>query len=221
MAAIDYPHFVRVLTRSEEIAAEKEMKPSVVITYEQVLKDAAQRFLAANANLAKAESAFGKENEEALAALRSIDGPYREARSTVAAFVPGVVLPETLKAQTTDTDKINAIESLLEIIEEHAGEKWADQLLAGAFGQTAGPTVTEINEGIAANKAVSAAREERAAAYGPAYERHLRFKRVVRDTLGSKSVQYKRIHVRNPANDASDAPEAPEPAPAPKTPPTS
>jgi hypothetical protein len=218
MGLIDYARFERVLSRSAEIAAEPGMKQTVVRVYNDIFGPAAESFLAAHAAVTKAESAFAKENEEAADALDALDKPYREARSVVRAFVPTVKLPETLKAKWTDTDKLNAIEALLDAIDDHAGEAWADELLAGEFGQKAPVTVKELNEAIAANKSLSEARDTRAQAYGPAYERYLRFKRVVRDALGATSKQYKRIHVRGP--NAADDEEQPAPQPAPTPPPT-
>jgi hypothetical protein len=101
-----------------------------------------------------------------------------------------------LKSQKTDTDQLNAIEALLDVLDEHAGQGWADEQAQSGFGKKAAGTVKELNEAIVANKALSEAREVRARSYGPAYERYLRFKRVVRDALGSTSKQYKRIHLR-------------------------
>ena len=57
---------------------------------------------------------------------------------------------------------------------------------------------------------MAAARDERAQAYGLAYERYLAFKRVVREVCGSTSKQYKRIHLR-----MAGLVEGDEPAPAP------
>jgi hypothetical protein len=208
MTAIDYGRFNRVLTRSAELAAEPGMKPSIIRVYNDVLKDSAERFRSAHGTVGQAEAAFRKENREALDALTEFDRPYRETRSVVLAFVPEANLPATLKAQPTDTDKLNAIESLIDRLDDHVAEAWAEEQAKGTFGQLAPRTVIELNEAIAANKALAEAREERAEAYGPAYERYLRFKRVVRDGLGAKSKQYKRIHVR-----AASAEEEPEGTP--------
>jgi hypothetical protein len=114
----------------------------------------------------------------------------------VLAVLPDTVLPDTLKAQPTDTDKLNAIERLVDVLDDHAGKPWADALLSGDFGQQAPKTVKELNEAIAPNRALSKVIGARAAAYGPAYEVYLRFKRLVRDTLGASSKEYRRIHLR-------------------------
>jgi phosphotransferase system HPr-like phosphotransfer protein len=196
MTAIDYARFTRTLNRCEEIAGEPGMKASVVLTYTQVLEAASGVYRTADDGVTKAASAFAKENKEAHAALAALDGPYREARSMAAAFVTGIKLPDTLKVQATDTDKVDAIESLLSIVDDHQGEAWADLVLKGDLGAKGQATILEINEAIEANKGLSEARSVRAAAFGPAYEQYLKFKRVVRDALGAKSKQYKRIHVR-------------------------
>ncbi|MEO7329873.1 MAG: hypothetical protein ABI193_14945 [Minicystis sp.] len=197
MATIDYARFTRVLNRCEEVAQEPGMKASVVLVYKEVLKGPSQAYLAADDGVTKAGSSFGKENKEALGALQALDGVYREARSVVAAFVTGIVLPDTLKTCRTDTDKVDAIEALVGIFDEHTGEKWADTLSSGDFGTRALVTIKEIHEAIEANKGLSEARTARAAAYGPAYEAYLKLKRVVRNALGPASKQYKRIHFRD------------------------
>ena len=209
---INYERFKRLLTRCEEIAAEPIMNVGVVNVYTGVLKPVGDTFLKAHENVIAAESAFGKENHEAVAALGGLDASYRVARSVVLAFVPEVVLPATLKVQPTDTDKLNAIEALLDVLDDHAAETWADEQLKGEFGVAGAKAVKEINEAIAANKALAKAREVRAASYGPAYEKFMAFKRVVRNALGSKSKQYKRIHLRNAEAGSNGKGEAPEAA---------
>jgi hypothetical protein len=199
MGAIDYERFYRVLTRCGEIAREQGMKASVVRVYLDVLKPAAERFRSAHKAVADAEAAFRKEASEALAALEALDGSYKETRSVVLSFEPHTALPDTLNATKTDTEKLNAIEALLDVLDDHEGEAWADEQEQSAFGQRAAGAVKEVNEAITANKALAAAGDLRAEAYGPAYERYLRFKRVVRDALGARSAHYKLIHLRGPS----------------------
>ncbi len=207
MGSIDYGRFNRILLRCAEVAAEPGMKASVVRVYDDTLKVAADQFHEAYDSVAKAESSFNKENREAIEALTALDAPYREARSVIKAYAPETVLPETLKVLRTDTDKLDAIEKLVDVLDDHSGEPWADELSQGEIGKKAAATVKELNESIAANKALAAARDARASTYGPAYERYLRFKRVVRDALGAKSAQYKRIHIRANAGADDAAPE--------------
>jgi len=209
MSTIDYPRFERLATRCAEIAAEPGMKPSVVRVYEEVLKSEGVGFLAAQHAVTAAETSFSKEDSEASQALAALDAPYREARSVVLAYAPETKLPDTLKSLKTDTDQLNAIEALLDVLDDHAGQAWADEQAQSGFGTKAAATVKELNEAIAANKALSAAREARARSYGPAYEKYLRFKRVVRDALGATSKQYKRIHLREAAAAPVAAPVVP------------
>ena len=214
MADIDYGTFTRLLLRSAEVAAEPGMKTSVVLVYETTLKEAAARYLAANDAVTTAESAFAKENKESLQALDALERLYSETRAAVAAIVPTTKLPDTLKAQPTDTDKLRAIQKLLDVLDDHAGTPWADTLLTEPFAVQAAATIKEIQEAVQANKSLSAAREARAAAYGPAYERYLPFKRVVRAALGSASKQYKRIHLRSRAgHDEVEKKDDPSPTP--------
>ena len=213
MSAIDYARFDRLVTRCAEIAAEPGMKPSVVRVHEEILKGAGEGFRSAHREVTAAETSSSKEGSEARLALAELDAPYREARSVVLAYAPETKLPDTLKSQKTDTDQLNAIEALLDVLDEHAGQAWADEQAQSGFGKKAAGAVKELNEAIVANKALAEAREVRARSYGPAYERYLRFKRVVRDALGSTSKQYKRIHLRVAAAGAAEAEEVGAEAP--------
>jgi hypothetical protein len=215
MAAIDYGRLDRVLARCEEIAGEPGAHAIVARVYKDVLKPAAKGFREAHAEIASKESAQKKEAREAREALEALDRPYRSARATVLAYLPHKKLPETLKAQPTDPDKLIAIEALLDVIDEQAGQGWADELAAAEFGKLAPKTIKELNEAVAADKELASAREARASAFAPAYEKYLAYKRVVRETLGNKSKQYKRIHVRvsvSPPEPEEESNEASEPS---------
>jgi len=207
MADMDYARMGRILSRCTEIANTPSVKAVVKVTYLGVLKGPAQVFVDADRAVIKAESADAKETNEAVAALNLLDQPYREARSVVKAFVPTIVVPMTLKQLATDTDRINAIHTLIEVIVDHQGLTWAVELANGTFGQKAQPTITALEAAIAASKTLASARTIRAAAFDPAYEAYLRFKRVVRDALGAMSIEYKRIHLRG--TPVADAPAEP------------
>lgn len=196
--AIDYQRFERYLRRCKEVANEPGMNPIVIAVYQEALDGPATAYLTAYDAMVKAIAAHEKEHGEAHQALSELDSPYRVARSAVATMQPETVkaLPDTLKSLSTDTDQLSAIEKLLDIIDDYAGSAWADALLKGEFGIKAAAAVKEINEGITSNKALSAAQLERSRAYGPAYEKYLGFKRVVRNALGPGSKQYRRIHMR-------------------------
>jgi hypothetical protein len=196
MPTIDYGRFVRVLSRCAELAADASQPAIIGLVYKEAMEGLVTAFLEAEKATTTATGALGKEGHEARKALTDLDAPYRVARSAVLAVLPDTVLPQTLKVQPTDTDKLNAIERLLYVVNEHAGKGWADELLKGDFGQKASKAVKELKETIAASTELGKANTARAAAYGPAYEAYLRFNRVVRDALGPTSKEYRRIHLR-------------------------
>lgn len=202
MGNIDHKRFHRILTRSDELGTDSAARPAVALVYKDLLQAPAAAYQNAHKAVIGGESSASKESKEAAEALFAIDKPYREARALALAYIPTLKLPDTLKRQPTDTDKVTAIEDLLDAVDEHVGVKWADEILGGDFGKLAPKVVKEMNESIAANKGLGAAREARAAAYGPAYEKYLAFKRVVREVHGPASKEYKRIHLR-----ASSGPE--------------
>jgi len=221
--AIKYKLFGRLLLRADEVASQSGISAVVTRVHGDVLKGPATAFLTAEAALTTAISAQSKESGEAKAALAKIDKSYGVARAAAMAYQPHLVLPETLKSVPTDTDKMDAIETLLEVLEVHANEGWAKELLDGEFGKLAPEAVREIDEGMRADATLSAARSARSAAYGPAYDAYLSFKRVVRAACGPKSREYHRIHVRSVDGTEPEEPVAPvEPVvpPAPPTPPT-
>ncbi len=193
---IAYERFARVVTRSIEIAAEADVDPVVAGVFKETFADAATAYLATDTAVSTAMTEFAKENREALAALASLDAPYRVARAAIMAVLPGTDLPDTLKTLPTDTDQLNAMTRMLDLIDDYVGKAWADALLTGEFGTKAPTTIQELEESIAANKGMSKAKSDRAAAYGPTYEKYLGFKRVVRNAYGPGSKQYRRIHLR-------------------------
>jgi hypothetical protein len=206
---IDYTTFNRLLVRAEEVATEPDANASVKRVYDDRTHEPAMVFRNAHTALGSAETKAKKETGEGRAALAAIDSPYRVTRSAALSFVPSLTLPSTLKQQPTDTDKMLAIRSLLrELDARDETEAWAAAELAGEFGRLAPDTIREIEEWVQANKDLQHARDARASATGLAYERFLAFKDVVRQAYGSKSRQYKRIHLRSAA-------EEPEPEPTP------
>jgi hypothetical protein len=205
-----------VLLRCAEVASEDGAKKSVAMVHNDRLKDPAGKFLTAQDAVTKAEGAWAKENAESLAALADLDQPYQETLAVVSAYLPHEVLPATLKALPTDTDRLKAIGDLVDLLDLNQSEAWATEQLGGDFGTRAPQAVTELEESIVANKACSKARDERAGAYGLAYERYLAFKKVVRAAYGPTSKQYQRIHIRS----GKSAEPTPKPTPQP-TPPAS
>ncbi|MFO0552925.1 MAG: hypothetical protein U0271_31345 [Polyangiaceae bacterium] len=206
MGGIDYARMARLCARADELGTAPDAKPSVKLVYEERTKSALAEFVAAHDALAVAETAWRKESREAHEALATLDQPYAEARAVLFAYLPDASLPETLKAQPTDTDRKRSIERLLDAVDDHAGQSWADGLLSGPFGTRAAAVIQEVNESIAANAALAAARDARANKFGVAYERYLAFKNVVRNAYGPSSPQYRRIHLRANASSGEDEP---------------
>ena len=222
MASINYKHFHRVLARSAEVAAEPGAPEAVKNVFAGVLAAPLATYRAAHEATTDEESKHALESKQARAALDALDQAFRVTRGVVLAFVPTMVVPETLRSQTTDTDQLLAIEALLDVLDDHASEPWAATELAGAFGVQAPIATKELSEAIASSKTLSAARTARAAAYGPAWEAYLAYKRVVRDAFGPQSRQYRRIHLRangRLAEDSEPPPAPPEPAPPAPAPP--
>lgn len=205
MAAMEYAKMARLLTRCTEIAEDVMVKPVVKTTYLGILESPALAYLNAERAVMKAESTYAKEASEAAAALEALDQPYREARSVVKAFVPTTNVPATLKQLPTDTDRLNAIETLVDVVDDYETTTWANDVLQGPFGQKAAATMAEFDEAITAHKRLGEARTTRANAFDPAYEAYLRFKRVVRDAYGATSVEYKRIHLRGSSSGEAEA----------------
>ncbi|UJR79135.1 hypothetical protein [Sandaracinus amylolyticus] len=195
---IDYPRLMRLLTRCEELATATDTDPAVARVHRERLAPEAGAFRSAYDALPAAETTSATERREAHAALDRIDQPFRKARAIAKAYVSELSTPDTLKTLRTDTDRLLAIEALLDTLEERAegGAEWAREELAGAFGTLAPDVIRELGEVVAADAQLSSARDARARAYGPAYERYLHFKNVVRQAYGARSPQYRRIHIR-------------------------
>lgn len=208
MSNLNYKRFHRILTRCKELGTAKDTKPIVSQIYQSSAQAPIETFIGIHQALSQKESSSAKENQEANSALDAIDGPFRVARAAALAFVPTLSLPETLKQQPTLTDKLLAIESLLDAIDDYMGTPWADELLKGEFGTLAPKVIQEVTESQQADKELADARQARAAAYGPAYEKYIAFKRLVRAQYGASSLEYRRIHLRASGGDEEQMPEA-------------
>jgi hypothetical protein len=202
----------RFLSRAVEVAEEPGIPSSIKQVYDKVLAPRANAFCKAQEAVTEAEGEAAAARRAVGDMLVEVDGPYRETRSVVLAFFPDKKLPDTLKAQPTDTDTLNAVTALLSVVQSYANEEWAAELSAGRFGTLAPKAIATLKASIAAQKALSAARQERADAHKPAYDKLVAFRRVVRDALGASSAQYRRLRVRqtaaNPVEDTEEA--APE-----------
>lgn len=202
-------HMYRLITRAHEVATEPGMSPVVKCVYDDVLAGDGTAYCNRHEAFKKAEGIARAAKQKVDRMLAVYDPVYREARSAAFAYYPAVTLPDTLKTQPTDTDRVNAVTDLSKFVHSHAGEKWAQAVLNGPFGTLSPKFVAELKESIAANKALVTAQGERAAAYQDAYDKYLRFKQVVQDSLGASSPQYRRLKVRaKPKPHEEDAEEA-------------
>ncbi len=167
----------------------------------------ANAYRAAHRALKDAEIVAKKERGEALAALEQIHQPYIKARAVTEQYVSDLAIPKSLKSLATDTDKVDAIRTLLEILDLHDDEPgWASELTAGDFGRLAPEAIREISEWIGANANLEKAVRARMEAYTAAWEPFLGFRDVVRATYSSSSVHYRRLLVRSNGKLAVDDP---------------
>ncbi len=203
--AIDYGRFDRILARSAEIAERADADASVKRVYSERFAEQAKAFRVAHKGAKNAEKSASKERMEAFEALAKIDQPYLKARAVAKLYVTDLAIPDTLKQLDTDTERADAVRDLLNLLDDHDDAPgWAQELTSGEFGTLAPEAVREIQEWIHANGDLEKAIDARAAAYGPAYERYLGFKDVVRNTYTPSSVHYRRIHVRKDGKLAVD-----------------
>lgn len=199
MTQLNYGRFYRALVRCKDLGTSPTVKPLVAKIYASSAKEPIETFIDLQSSIDQKQSAASKEDKEAQQALAAIDAPYKSARAAALAMVPTLVIPDTLKRQPTLTDKVIAVEKLLDIVDDYVGQPWADEVLSGEFGQLAPKVIQEINESLDADVTLSGAKAARAAGYGPAYESYLAFKRVVRAQYGASSLEYRRIHIRESA----------------------
>lgn len=196
---VEFAVFARVAVRCEEIAGEPGAPQVLANVYQASTGQPLARFLDAMAAVEAATTRARDATAGMALLLGEMDQLFRVGRSTMAAVLPETTLPRTLKAQRTDTDKREAIRQLVETIAANAGQAWADTLLQGELGAKAAVTMQRLDQAIHAQNALQAARTERSRSFRPAWEAYMSFKRLVRDTLGAKSRQYHRIHLRGGA----------------------
>jgi len=199
MAAIDYARFALVLRRCAEIAADNVAEKQVSRAYALSLREAAEPFLAAHDAVAVAERAFERDvrNKKLVEAVAALDASYGVARGVVKQYFPDAGLPDSLKAMPSLFERAIAVETLLNILDDSVvDETWAAREIMGAFGASAPVVLKDLGEAALASAPLGRASQARASAYAPAFERHLVFKRVVRQVLGPQSGQYQSIHWR-------------------------
>jgi hypothetical protein len=201
--------------------------PQVLVdVYQTAVGESLQAFSDSMQAVKVAQKRVNDAGEGRASKLVEMERLFRMARSAVATIVPTTVLPATLKRQPTDTDKRDAILELMSTVQDHAGAPWADNLLQGEFGQKVPAAVEQLNEYIEAANALQKAKADRVTAFVPGWNAFLKYKRLVRDTLGSSARQYQGLRLRSVAAGESDdeedvkTDEAVTPAPEPVTAPS-
>jgi hypothetical protein len=200
--------FIRVLLCGPQVAARPEMSKEAKRVYDEVLAPVADVFVKSHDAVGVAENTVAEKGLQVRTILLTFDSVYRTTRSIVFAFSPAKQnVPDTLKAQPTETDMLRAVATLGSIVKSHAGEGWADDIMTGQFGTLAPQMEGALNGSIAAKHALETARQARVNAYLPAYHGYLAFKRVVRNLLGPSSIAYRQLHPRAVASEATEPAE--------------
>ncbi len=199
-----YQILFRLLTRAKEVALEPDISKGIQQVYTNILEPVSKVYLANYEAFTLCRSKAGAARAKAASTLARFEPIYGEVRAIVLAFEPDVALPDTLKSQSTDTDIVTAITALTKIVTSHKAEVWAEDQLKGEFGSLGPKLIAELNESITASKALIKAREARASSYGPAYDKYLSFKQVVRSAMGASSAQYMRLRLRAKPSRASE-----------------
>lgn len=197
--AIDYVRFSRLVARCQEIVAAPGAARVLDVIYRTTTAAPLRRYVDAAAAVDAAMDRWRKALADRTRALGAMDGPFRTGRAAVKAIYPETVLPGTLKVQSTDTDKRQAIERFLTIVSAYRGQDWADAILDGDIGRQAAVTVRAINAASEAADALERAQGERARVFTDARIAFYAFKKLVRRELGATSNEYRRLQVRTVA----------------------
>jgi hypothetical protein len=197
MSSIDYARFALVLKRCKEVAEDQSATAQVRAAYHDVLSAASAMFLSAHVKAAEAEQEFERRNSHFAEAMGALDAPYCAVRVVVKEHFPDAGLPPSLLDCPTLFEKAIAVETLLNILDDSfIDESWAAKEANNPFAKRAPGIVRELGEAVMLSPSLLAKLDERSVAYGPAFERHLIFKRVVRQANGPASGQYQSIHWR-------------------------
>jgi hypothetical protein len=185
----------RLLVRAGKIAAQSGIPKAVKHVYDDVLALHATAYCKAHDAVIAAESALRAARRKLGKDLLVFESPYRAARAVVLAYFPDQLLPETLGVQRTNTDIEIAVTALSSLVQSHASESWAAELQNGPFGTHAPKVLESLEEVDATSTALAEVRQERANAKKAAREGLVVFRRVVRDTLGATSPQYRQLRI--------------------------
>jgi hypothetical protein len=198
----------RLLVRAGKIAAQSGIPKAVKHVYDDVLALHATAFCKAHDAVIAAEGALGAARRKLGKDLLVLESPYRAARAVVRAYFPDQLLPEMLGALPTNTDIEIAVTALSSLVQSHASEPWAAELQNGPFGTQAPKVLESLAEVDATSTALAEARQERGNAKKAAGEGLVVFRRVVRDTLGASSPQYRQLRAPSRSMPMSDDEEA-------------
>jgi hypothetical protein len=197
MSSIDYARFALVLQRCKEIAGDSSASPQLKAAYRDMLQAAAERYLLVHDRATHAERGFERQNGKFFEAMTALDPLYVISRSVVKEYFPDAGLPPNLLELASLFEKAAAVETLLNIIDDtFVDESWAAKEINSQFARKAPSLIRELGEAVIASSELASALETRSVAYGPAFERHLVFKRIVRQHAGPHSGQYQSIHWR-------------------------
>lgn len=197
MSSIDYARFALILQRCKEVADDQTATAQLRAAYHEGLSAAAEMYLSAHARVVEAEREFEQRNAHFAEALGALDGLYCSVRLVVKEHFPDAGLPPSLLDCPTLFEKAIAVETLLNILDDSlVDETWAAKEANTPFAKKAPLIVRELGEAVMRSGPLVVKLDERAVAYAPAFERHLVFKRAVRQACGPVSGQYQSIHWR-------------------------
>lgn len=197
MSSIDYARFALVLMRCAEIARDEGAGSQVRVVYQGLLEGALVSYLRAHDEAVAAQRVFEADHADLNGLIDGLDAAYGAARAVVKEHFSDAGLPSSLLDLGTLFDKLNVAESLLNILDDSfVDEPWAAKEMNGPFGRRMPGLLKDAGAAVLSDAPLFSKLEERALRYGPAYERHLQFKRVVRQVYGPASGHYQSIHWR-------------------------
>lgn len=207
MAAVDYARFHRLAGRAQEVRDAPGAPVLIVAVYQRSAATPLARFTTAHAGVDDATTRLNHANGEIAKNIEAMKRHSNTALAAIAAVLPETKLPGPLSTQATDTDRRQMLQRVFTILTPFAGEDWADELLQGEFGTLGTQFIGYLNDAIQAANDLQAARAERAAAFEPAWQAFIAFRRLVRSKYGVAARQHRRLQVRKV--DADEEDEAP------------
>ncbi len=183
-----------VATPEGQMLAIKAIAPDMVV---EIVK-----YNAADAEVGRLLRGASKEVREALAAVAPLAKFYDETREVVMTKSPGRTFLAA-SSFTTPDDLLGAAEDLEDVLEEHAASAWAKDLFKAMVGLL-DSAVKEQGEASGALDALQKAQQCRADTAMLARPLFVRFRRVVRNTFGRESREYRSLLDRRQPGDEDD-----------------